>query len=269
MIPLFLALALAPAPTPLEAVFHHLYNCDFAAAHAVLNEATPKDPANPLLYSVRAATYLYAEMDRLRILETDFFIDDKKVATNKKLQPDPIVRQKFFQAVEDARQRANPRLDANPDDRDALFALCMSASVVTDYTALVERRQWRSVLLARQTNAYAQKLLKLNPPFYDAHLTVGTVEYILASMPFFLRWLVHFDQIQGDKEKGIENLKLVARHGQYYGPFAKILLAVVYLREKKPNEARGYLAEVARDYPGNPLIQRELEKVTRQLAGKK
>ncbi len=268
MILLLMALALAPSPTPLETVFHHLYNCDFAGAHSVLNEATPKDPSNPLLYSVRAATYLYAEMDRLRILETDFFIDDKQVSTRKKLQPDPNVRFNFFKAVEDARQRANARLDANPDDRDALFALCMSASVVTDYTALVERRQWRSVLLARQTNAYAQKLLKLNPPLYDAHLTVGTVEYILASMPLLLRWLVHFDHIQGDKQKGIENLKLVASHGQYYGPFAKILLAVVYLREKKPHEARVYLAEVARDYPGNPLIRRELEKVNRKLSGK-
>ncbi len=269
MIPLLMALALAPPPTPLETAFHHLYNCDFAAAHSILNEAISKDPSNPLLYSVRAATYLFGEMDRLRILETDFFIDDKKVSTKKKLQPDPNVRHNFFQAVDGARQRANSRLAANPDDRDALFALCMSASVVTDYTALVERRQWRSVLLARQSNSYAQKLLKLNPPLYDAHLTVGTVEYILASMPFFLRWLVHFDQIQGNKEKGIENLKLVARHGQYYGPFAKILLAVVYLREKKPHEARSYLAEVARDYPGNPLIQKELEKVNRKLSGKK
>jgi hypothetical protein len=269
MIALFMAFALTPAPTPIESVFHKLYNCDFNAAHAVLNEATPKDPANPLLYSVRAATYLFAEMDRLRILETDFFIDDKQVSTKKKLKPDPVVRQKFFQAVEDARGLANPRIAANPNDRDALFALCMSASVVTDYTALVERRQWRSVLLARQTNGYAQKLLKLNPPCYDAHLTVGTVEYILASMPFFLRWLVHFDHIQGDKEKGIENLKLVARHGQYYSPFAKILLAVVYLREKRPQDARIYLAEFAHDYPGNPLIRKELENVNRKLAVRK
>lgn len=269
MMPLLMALALAPAPTPLEATFHHLYNCDFAGAHAILNEATPKDPSNPLLYSVRAATYLFGEMDRLRILETDFFIDDAQVSTKKKLQPDPQVRINFFKAVEDARQRANARLAAHPDDRDALFALCMSASVVTDYTALVERRQWRSVLLARQTNAYAQRLLKLDPPLYDAHLTVGAVEYILASMPFFLRWLVRFDQIQGNKEKGIENLKLVTRHGQYYGPFARILLAVVYLREKKPHEARAYLAEFARDYPGNPIIQKEVEKLNRRLSGKK
>src|SRR5512140_2956683 len=116
----------------------------------------------------------------------------------------------------------------------------MAASVVTDYTALVERRQWRSVSLARQTNFYAQKLLALNPPFYDAHLAVGTVGYVIASLAFYLRWLVHFDRIQGSKERGIENLKQVAWHGRYYGPFAKILLAVVCLREKKPQEARNW-----------------------------
>ncbi len=269
MILLLMALPLALASSPTERAFQRLYNCDFAGAQTILDESISKDSSNPLLYSVRAATYLYGEMDRLRILETDFFINDDKVATNKKLRPDPNVRVKFFQAVEDARQRANSRLASKPDDRDALFALCMSASVVTDYTALVERRQLRSVFLARQTNFYAQKLLSLNPPFYDAHLTVGTVEYILASLPFYIRWLVHFDQIQGSKEKGIENLKQVALHGQYYGPFAKILLAVVYLREKKPQEARIYLSEVARDYPENPLIRKELDKLNRKLSGKK
>jgi tetratricopeptide (TPR) repeat protein len=269
MILLLMALPVALTSGPIDKAFQRLYNCDFAGAQAILEESISKDPTNPLLYSVRAATYLYGEMDRLRILETDFFIDDQKVATKKKLQPDPNVRVKFFQAVEDARRRANARLAANPNDRDALFALCMSASVVTDYTALVDRRQWRSVFLAKQTNFYAQKLLSLNPPFYDAHLTVGTVEYILASLPFYLRWLVHFDQIQGNKEKGIENLKQVAWHGQYYGPFAKILLAVVYLRENKPQEARIYLAEVARDYPENPLIRKELDKVNRKLSGGK
>ena len=95
---------------------------------------------------------------------------------------------------------------------------------------------------------------------------IGTVEYVIASLPFYLRWLVHFDRIQGSKERGIENLKQVAWHGRYYGPFAKILLAVVYLREKKPQEARNWLAEFARDYPANQLVRTELEKVNRKIA---
>jgi hypothetical protein len=60
----------------------------------------------------------------------------------------------------------------------------------------------------------------------------------------------------------------VANHGRYYRPFAKILLSVIYLREKQPAQAEGLLAELARDFPENPLIRRELQKVRRQLGSR-
>ena len=267
MIVLAFAFALA-APTDIDAAFQRLYNFDFAGAHRILDGAQKKEPDNPLVYSVRAAAYLFSELDRLQILATDFFADDEKIIDKKKLSPDPALRVKFFQAVDEARKRATARLAAKPDDQEALFAMCMSASTVTDYTALVERRQWRSVGLAKQTNFYAQKLLALKPPFVDAHLAVGTVEYVIGSMPFFIRWLVRFDKIEGSKEKGIENVKQVVQNGRYYGPFGRILLSVAYLREKRPAEAQAQLAEFARQFPENPLVRKELEKVNKKLAAK-
>jgi predicted Zn-dependent protease len=60
-------------------------------------------------------------------------------------------------------------------------------------------------------------------------------------------------------------LTLVALKGKYDGPFARILLAVIALREKHPEEAERLLAGLAKDYPDNPLIRKELARVTRQL----
>ena len=63
-------------------------------------------------------------------------------------------------------------------------------------------------------------------------------------------------------------MKLTAYHGRYYGPFARILLAVVSLREKKLGEAQKILAELAREYPENPLFKRELARVEETLRKK-
>ena len=57
-------------------------------------------------------------------------------------------------------------------------------------------------------------------------------------------------------------MELVARQGHYFKPFAKILLAIAYLRGKRPNDTKRLLAELARDYPENPLFEKELAKIS-------
>jgi predicted Zn-dependent protease len=44
-------------------------------------------------------------------------------------------------------------------------------------------------------------------------------------------------------------------------PFAKILLAMTALREKKPEVARAQLKELVAEFPDNPLFASELVKL--------
>jgi hypothetical protein len=243
---------------PVDRAFARLYNFDFAGALAILDTAERDNPRFALPSSVRAGTYLFMELDRMKILEMQFFMNnDNLVDGSSRNVPDPAVRTKLFAALERARKLAKVELAASPDDVDALFALCMSASVETDYTALVERRTWRSTKLAPLALEPASKLLARTPPFYDAYLNFGALEYIVGDLPFYLRWFVHMDGIQGNKRRGIEQLKLAARYGRYYGPFARILLVVASLREKKLADAEQILASLVNDYPENPVFRKE------------
>jgi len=270
---LLLAFALVPATAAqpekvdtdaaLQRAYACLYNFDFKGAHEILDRQTKLDPQAPLIPAVRAAAYLFSELDRLRILELDFFMDDDKVVDRRKLVPDPAVRQRFFQTVAVAEGMANARLAVKPDDPDALLALCMTTGLVTDYAALVERRRFGSFALAKKSHVWAKKLLALNPPVVDAYMTFGTAEYIVGSLPFFLRWFVHMDSVEGNKKKGIDELELVAQKGKYYGPFARMLLSVIYAREKRPDISEKLLAGLATEFPQNPLIRQELARMSR------
>ncbi|MBI3698595.1 MAG: tetratricopeptide repeat protein [Acidobacteria bacterium] len=257
----------ATAEDEIDRAFARLYNFDFDGAHAILNRHITAHPADPFGYSVRAAVYLFWELNRLGILEGQFFIDDKRISEKKKLKLDPEVRRQFLQAIEDAQSRSEKILALRPDDENALHALCMTHSMIVDYVALIEKRQIASLSLAKRSNGCAQKLLKLHPDACDARVTTGFTEYLAGSLPFFVRWLIHFDDVKGSKEVGIQNLELVARSGHYLKPFAKILLAIVYLREKKPREAEKQLAELARDFPENPLIRKELARLSSRSPG--
>ena len=84
---------------------------------------------------------------------------------------------------------------------------------------------------------------------------------MVGSLPFFIRWFVHFDNVQGSKDQGIKNLELVVREGHYFKPFAMILLGIIDLREKRPRETEKLLESLARDYPSNPLFRKELARM--------
>src|SRR5258705_6929335 len=214
-------------------------------------------PYHPAAYAVLSSAYLFSELDRLSILESEFWSDDNHIADKKKLKPDPAVRAQLFKAINDAQSRAQARLAANPNDQDALFAMCITSGVLTDYTALVEKKQISSLSLVKKGAAYAQRLLKVNPNYYDAYLTTGMTEYVIGSLPFFVRWFIKVENINGSKEQGIKTVELVTQKGHYLKPFAKILLAVANLREKRPRVAETLLFELARDYPENQLFKKE------------
>jgi hypothetical protein len=100
-----------------------------------------------------------------------------------------------------------------------------------------------------------------NPDAADAYLGLGTANYIIGSLPGSKKLFLGFAGIHGDKKKGIEQLEIAAKHGHYLRPFAKILLALTALREKKPEVARAEFMELVAEFPENPLFGSELAKL--------
>jgi hypothetical protein len=258
--------AAAAEPDSIEGALAHMYNQDYTTAHEILNRVIATNPQDPLPYAFRASAYLFYELDRLGVLESEFLLDDKQIAEKKqKLLPDPQNRERFIHAVQDAETRAGAILNVNPNDKDAIFAMCIAEGVSTDYMAFVEKKQLSSLSVAKRSSGYAQHLLQIDPKFYDAYLTAGITEYMLGSLPFFVKWFVHFDNVNGSKTQGVERLQLVSREGHYFRPFSKILLSIIALREKRPRDAHLYLTELAHDYPQNKLFRKELGKLNAQM----
>lgn len=214
-------------------------------------------PDDPLGYSVKAAGYLFGELDRLGILESEFFQSDHKIAEDKKkLRPDPAAREGFYAAIERAQS-----LTAGRDDAHSIFALCMALGEQVDYMALIEKRQLASLSVNKRGYREAKRLLAIDPSYIDAYLATGFTEYMVGSLPVFVRWFAKFDDVEGSKQQGMRTVERVARDGHYFRPFAKILLATAYLREKNRDEAKKLLAELTTEFPANPLLKREYEKL--------
>ena len=238
-----------------------MYNVDFVASNRILDDYIREQPADPLGHTFRASSDLFFELDRLKVLEGEFFADDKRIADKRGLKPDPALRNAFFATMDRARAAANQRLKANSNDSDALFALAINSGMTMDYTALIEKRQLSSLNMAKEAQRLALQVLKVDPGYTDAYLTTGTTEYLLGSLPFFVKWFVKFDEAQGDKLLAVKKLERVVEGGRYLGPFAKILLSLIHLREKRLPQSARLLEELTREFPENPLFKRELSRV--------
>jgi hypothetical protein len=245
----------------IDAGFRLLYGLKPAEARAQSAAWQKSHPEDPLGNASEAASYLFEECYRQGVLTSEFFLDDKRFLGKIALKPDPALRTAFFAAVQRAQDLARLRLKANPNDANALFAMTLSVGMQADYASLIEKHQLESLRKIREADKFAKKLLAVAPDAADAYLTLGAANYIIGSLPAPKRFFLRFAGIRGDKRGGIQQLEIAAAQGRYLRPFAKILLALVALREKQPELARTQLAELVAEFPQNPLFASELAKL--------
>jgi hypothetical protein len=259
-----IAADLPTASPTLESGFHSLYDLDFNRAQRVFVSWQQQHPNDPLGPAAQAAGLLFSEFNRLGVLESQFYTDDHAFAARHKLSPDPVVHKRFDDALSHAENRAQTRLAEDPKNRDALFSMVLIYGLRADYAALIEKRNVASLRLTKQSNLWAQRLLAVDPQCYDAHLASGISQYIIGSMAAPVRWFLKWGGVSGDKQNGIRELKLTAQHGLYLAPFARILLAIAYVREKDIARARKMLLSLQNDFPQNQLFAREIARLDAQ-----
>jgi len=265
LLPVRIAAADLPIASPsLERGFHFLYDLDFDHAQQVFISWQQEHPEDPMGPAAEAAGHLFSEFNRLGVLESQFYTDDHAFAARRKLMPDPMVRERFDTALNEAESRAQARLARDAKDRDALFSMVLVYGLKADYAALVEKRNVASLRFTKQANLWAEQLLAVDPQCYDAHLATGVSQYIVGSMAAPVRWFLKLGGVAGDKQNGIHELQLTAERGHYLAPFARILLAVAYVREKDNTRARDLLLSLQDDFPQNPLFAREIARLDGQ-----
>lgn len=251
----------APAASLLDQGYSGLYNLDFTGAQADFSRWQQEHPDNPVGPVSEAAGFLFSEFNRLGVLEAQFYENDSSFEQRSKMKADPAIRTQFQDAIARSEKLAHARLAKDNNDRDALFALTLSSGLQADYAALIEKRNMESLHFTKQASTFAQQLLSICHNCYDALLATGFTKYITGSLSAPVRWLLRIGGISADKQGGIEDLQITATRGHYLAPFARILLAIAYVREKDKPRALELLTQLRSEFPANPLFSREISRL--------
>lgn len=245
--------------TLLDVGYQQMYNLQFDQAHRTFSEWQRLHPEDPMGAVSDAATYLFTEFDHLQILRLQFLVHGEHGSTDRKLAPDPLLKQKFESALNQAAELAT----LQPEGPNAAFATMLSHGLRSEYLGLIEKRYGPALKEIKTARMLAQQLLVNHPDNYDAWIAVGVENYMLSIKSAPVRWVLRMGGGQTDRTLGIAELQLTADKGHYLAPFARVLLAVAALREHNTDRAHDLLEALARDFPNNPLYTQELASLSR------
>ncbi len=249
--------------------FQLLYELKFDQARQRFAQWERERPTQPLGPALEAASALFEEFYRKGVLTSEFFLDDKRLLGGIKGPPDAALERQFASAAQRARKLAHARLESQPKDPDALFALALIAGMQADDLFLIQKRQLENLRYLREADRNARILLEVAPDADDAYVALGAANYIIGCLPGYKRAMLWVDGVHGDKALGIRQLWKAAssEHAHYLRPLARLMLALAALREKKPDLTREQLRELVAEFPENPLFAAELAKVTPVMTG--
>jgi len=123
----------------------------------------------------------------------------------------------------------------------------------------------RDAAAARKSH---NRVTEIDPQFDDARLVQGAYDYVMGSLPVAWRLLGFLGGFRGDRERGVETLKRVAKRGRLNRVDAEILLCAIYRRERRAQEAVPLLSDLIDRFPRNFLLRLELVQMYGDLGEK-
>jgi tetratricopeptide (TPR) repeat protein len=234
-----------------------LYSLDFDEAESIFLKLTEEHPDDPDYWNGLASTAWLKILYEQQKLDIESFSGQDRFGTSNSkekvsAEDEAGLRKKVARAI----AAADAILKKNPKDLRALYAKGQSNATIASFEATVKRSYWAAAGKAKAAHDLHQQVLDQDPTFYDARATVGVYNYVVASIPAVLRYTVLLPLgLRGDgKQTGIRQLEEAATKGKRATVDAKLLLIVIYNRERLYDKSLKLIDELRAKYPRNFLF---------------
>src|SRR5207248_5915281 len=205
-------------------------------------------PAYPGGPQFLADTLWVETLYQSRRLQSSLYEDDETFYSTSEDKADPKVVDQFRTLTRQARVLTEARLKRFPKDTEALYFLGAIEGLKASFEEAVERRHFAALKDGSDAVDKHRELIKLNPAYRDAELTIGLYDYTVGALPLPVKIAAGMFGFHGSKTRGLATQERVANEGHWIHDEAKTLLIVLYTREKRFGEAAAYARELATKY---------------------
>jgi len=254
--------------SPVSSGYGHFYNLEYDQAIADFTTNTEQHPDDPNAWNHLAHAILYRAMYRSGALESELVTGSNPFLRRAKVEVPPADDKLFHEAIDKAMDLSQARLKDNPGDTLGLDALGVAHALRANYNFLV-RKAWVDALHdATDARKAHKQLCELEPGNVDARLIPGVYDYVSGSLPLGYRILGFLAGYHGDRARGIRTLQTVAQDAKSNRVDADILLAAIYRRERRPQEAIPLVEDLIGRFPRNYLLHFELVQMYSDMGDK-
>ena len=233
-----------------------LYNIDYDKALRDFKEIAqlyPNHPGGPQLLAGRLWIKTLYESRRLQ----SSLYSSESFYTNGDDKVDPKIVDEFRALTREAKRLAEAKLKQDPKNIEALDFLANTEGLKASFEEAVERRHFAALRDGSDAVDHHRAVLKLDPTYIDAQVTIGLYEYAVGSLPLPVKLLAGLTGFRGSKKKGLAMLEQVAKEGKWRQDDAKTVLVLLYTREKRFADVLPITRELSARYPRNYLFRLE------------
>jgi len=252
--------AQAAAPDLLELALDHLRNLEYDAAQKQIEVWLSQHPDDLRGLNYLGNVMLQREMFRRELLETQVYGPRGAAFRGEKVPLPSGFQQELFGILEKAEGLAESRWKQNRRDEEALYWGGVARVTRAIFRLSLTREHLAALREAKEARKLHAQLLALNPDFVDALLVIGTYDYVVGSLPWYMKVLASLVGYRGDRARGLAEVKRVTEQGHWAREDAKSFLAILYYRETRYADALAILQGLSQAYPRNFLLPQEMAR---------
>jgi len=182
--------------------FEALFNLDYEAARKNFREIAESLPNHPAGPQFLAASLWIETLYQSRRLQSSLYDSDSFYSQNED-KADPHTVDQFRTWMRQARQLAQARLKQSPRDPEALYFLGAAEGLKATFEEAVERRHFAALKDGSDAVDRHREVIKLDPDYHDAEITIGLYDYTVGSLPLAYKILAGVAGLHGAKNRGL------------------------------------------------------------------
>ena len=246
-------------------VLDALYSLDFDVAERMLEVLVDGAPESARMWNLLASSIWLKIVFEQEKLGLDNYMGNRLGGDSSNDRVNRERETRLRDVLDQAIQISDMTLEDDPDNIEALYNRGVAYGTLASFEATVKRAYLAANGAAKKAREDHLHVLDLDPSYNDARLTIGTYDYALSVLPGFVRFVLGVFGIRGDKEAGIRELEYAAELGERGRTNAKMVLVVVYNREREFEKSLAVLEDLHSQYPRNFLLETAKASVYQRL----
>jgi len=249
-------------PTVRDA-YAHFYNLDYDGSIARFELGVKAHPQDPMAYAYELMVTLFRELYHQDLLDTTYYAHDSFLTTMRRVDIPSANRDRIEYLFSQTLALAEQRIKANSKDKNALFARGYARGLHAAFMTLADHSYVGAARQGLAARNDSEAVLRIDPDYADANMAIGIQQFAVASLPRLIRMVVGIAGVGGNKERGLELIRIAAEKGVVTSVESRTALSLFLRHDARYPEALVVQHGLATQYPHDYLFRLEEANLTK------